>query len=116
MQSSCSPPSSCASRLSVLKTAGAGSPVVSLAFPGMGLAARASGVARTVLLYPASLDLPEATVQRFHQLLLGDDAALARHGLIVFFVLRHLSTCLWERSRGARLEPKASAIRRSDGP
>jgi hypothetical protein len=44
--------------------------------------------------------------------LLGDDAALARHGLIVFFVLRHLYHLLSERSRGARLESKASAIRR----
>ena len=49
-----------------------------------------SGIARAVLLDSSPLDLPEASVERFHELLLGDDAALARYGLIVFFVLRHL--------------------------
>lgn len=42
-----------------------------------------------MFLDPPSLDLPEASVQGLHELLLGDDAALAGRGLIVFFVLRH---------------------------
>jgi hypothetical protein len=41
------------------------------------------------LLGSAPFDFPQAPVQVLHELLLGDDAALAWCGLILFFVLRH---------------------------
>jgi len=64
--------------------------------PAVVVAARSptSRIAGAVLLDAPSFDLPEASIQRFHELLLGDDAALARCGLIVFFILRHFDHLL----------------------